>query len=386
MKKVLFVTIDMLPGTERLMPWRTVCEVTKYLNKISDYNVIIYSGENKPTNSIRFYDGSRVFSGAKDVSIVADYCKQHNFDILIYPFSFRDYMKPCMPLKSLNVQKIGYVPGGIYPLQGIISLAKQDGLKSVKSYLVEKLFNNRKFLKKLKSVGFSKVITFSEYTRNLIIKYGWEKDVCVTITPGLDEFRSISPDYSILKNINQANRKYILFSGAPATIRGSQMLLKAFDVFAEKNKDIDLIMLIRTDLSSIFDSFKSQIASLRHKERVIVSFQKVTPSQLKAFFECAMIVALPFILVPSEIPLTFFEVLSCGTPVVSFKNNGTTEYFKAGVYTAKRRTPEALADLLYNLIAADFPSTELRNQIKEISTQYPTWNQVGKKWAVFISQ
>lgn len=386
MKKVLFVTMDMLPGTERLMPWRTVCEVTKYLNQNTSDKVLIYSGENNPINTIRLYDGNQIYSGSKDIGVIVDYCKQNNYDTLIYPFAFRDCMKSFTPLKCLNFQKIGYVPGGIYPFQGIISLAKQDGLKSVKSYLIEKFFNNGKILKKLRFAGFTKIITFSEFTRDFIIKHGWRKDECVTTIPGLDEFRSISPDYFLFKTINQTNKKYILFSGAPATIRGSKILLKAFDDFAEKNQDINLIMLMRTDPSSSFDSFKKQVASLRHKDRVIVLFQKLTPAQLKAFFESAIAVALPFILVPSEIPLTFFEVLSCGTPIVSFDNNGTTEYFKEGVYTTKKRTPETLASLLYNLITDDFPNVELRNHIREISAQYPTWNQIGKKWETFINQ
>ena len=386
MRKVLFVTMDMLPGTERLMPWRTVCEVTKYLNRNGSDNVLVYSGENSPTGIIRSYDGCEIYSGSKNIDSIADYCKQNNFDILIYPFAFRDCLKSFEPLKELDVMKIGYVPGGIYPIQGIISLARQDGIKSVKSYLIERFFNHGKVLGKLKSAGFTKIITLSEFTREFIIKHGWSEDSCITVIPGLDDFRSIVPDYSLFSAINKSNRKYILFSGAPATIRGSKILLEAFDRFADKNKDTDMIMLMRTDLSSVFDSFKSQVASLRHKDRVTVSLQKLTPAQLKAFFESARVEALPFILVPSEIPLTFFEVLSCGTPIVSFDNNGTTEYFKEGVYTTNKRTPEALASLLNKLITDDFPSDEQRNHIRELSTQYPTWNQAGKKWEMFINQ
>ena len=386
MTKVLFVTMDMLPGTERLMPWRTVCEVTKYLNRNETDTVLVYSGENISTDTIRTYDGCRIYSGSKNMESIARYCEQNEYDTLIYPFAFRDCLKSFEPLGKLNIQKIGYVPGGIYPMEGIISLAKQEGVKSVKSYLIEKFFNHGRVLRKLRSAGFTKIVTLSEYTRNFLMRHGWSEDGCITIIPGLDDFRTIAPDYSLIKTINKSGRKYILFSGAPATIRGSRMLLEAFDIFAEKNQDTDLIMLMRTDLSSVFDSFKSQVAALRHKDRVAVSFQKLTPPQLKAFFEGARVVALPFILVPSEIPLTFFEVLSCGTPIVSFDNNGTTEYFKEGVYTAHKRRPDALASLLQELLTDDFPSDELRSHIKEISNQYPTWNQAGKKWEEFINR
>ncbi len=40
--------------------------------------------------------------------------------------------------------------------------------------------------------------------------------------------------------------------------------------------------------------------------------------QLKAFMHAAYAVVLPFICIPAEIPLTYYEAMSIGIPIVSF--------------------------------------------------------------------
>lgn len=386
MTKVLFVTMDMLVGTERLMPWRTVCEVTSYLDKDSTYQVLVYSGENNPSYNIRRYNEIEIYSGNKDLYNIVDFCIQQKIEILIFPLAFRDYLKPLQIFDRLNIKKIGYIPGGIYPLSGITWMAKHEGIKKAKSYIIEKICNNGKFLNKIRAAGFSEIITFSESTRDFIVNHGWDPNKCITIAPGLDEFRNLQPDYSFYNEINPGNERFILFSGAPAAIRGSRLLLKAFDKFAGLNRDVKLIMLMRTDLSSDYKKFESELNRLKHKDRVLISYEKLSPSQLKAFFEKACVVTLPFILVPSEIPLTFFEVLSCGTPIIAFENNGTTEYFKQGVYTTKKRSVNSFGNLLQDLLTKEFPNKSLRADISKSSLNYPTWKQVAEQWNNVLNQ
>ena len=44
---VCLYTIDMYAGTERLMPWRTLIEVAKYMSECSDMSVTVCSGQDK---------------------------------------------------------------------------------------------------------------------------------------------------------------------------------------------------------------------------------------------------------------------------------------------------------------------------------------------------
>ena len=180
------------------------------------------------------------------------------------------------------------------------------------------------------------------------------------------------------------NKKFILFSGAPATIRGSIMLLKAFDLFAEQEKTMSLVMLMRQDLSSDFTLFKQALNGMKNSHRVIVSYEKLSPQQLKAFFEFAYVVALPFLLIPSEIPLTYFEVLSCGTPIITFKNGGSTEYIKNAAVVISDRTPCALSSGLDKICRNSQYRDELAKQAIELMKNHHSWKEFAKQWITII--
>lgn len=378
--RILFVTMDMICGTERLMPWRTVCEVSHYINLRDEYSAIIYSGEDAPLYNFREYNGVSIFSGGKNIAEIVKYTDENKFDAIIFPIAFRDCVKSFEQFRTLKAKKIAYIPGGIYPVLGVISLLKNQGLSYSRSYILEKIFSSGWILRKLKSVGFSDIITFSEYTRDFIVDKGWNEYRCHTLIPGTDEFIRLSPDFSFVNKLGLKNKKFILFSGSPATIRGSRLLLKSFEQYASENKKIKLVMLMRKDISSDFKEFEQLVSKMKNSSNLIVSYDRLTQAQLKAFFTEARVVVLPFLLIPSEIPLTFFEVLSCGTPIVTFDNNGTTEHLKIGVTTAAHRTKKSL----FEAIMKSFNSIEEKDRIISYSSKFPSWQDIANKWINII--
>lgn len=381
--KVCLYTIDMYAGTERLMPWRTLIEVAKYMRECSELSVTVCSGQDKDLGD-REYDSVTIHSIKKDIPALVSYLEENKADVLYYPIAFRDVFKPIEQLQNIRAQKIAYIPGGIYPFNGITALSKEIGIGNTKSYILEKTIPHSWLIRKLKRIGFSHIISFSEQTRQNVIHSGWSSSCALSAIPGLDNFNRLESDYSILNKLNLQNKKFILFSGAPATIRGSIMLLKAFDLFAENESTTDLVMLMRQDLSSDFTLFKQALGEMKNRYRVIVSYEKLSPKQLKAFFESAYVVALPFLLIPSEIPLTYFEVLSCGTPVVTFKNGGTTDYVKSATVVISDRTPRALSSGLELICKNNQYRDYLAKQAKELMKNHPTWKEFAKQWIKVI--
>lgn len=377
--KICLYTIDMYAGTERLMPWRTLVEVAKYMDKCSGMTVSICSGQDRDLYD-REYDSITVHSIPKGISALTSYLKEKQTNILFYPIAFRDVFKPFKQLKSIKAQKIAYIPGGIYPFNGITALSKETGISSAKPYILEKIIPHSWLIKKLKRIGVSHIITFSDLTHQNIMRCGWPSSYALSAIPGLDDFNRLESDYSILNKLNLQEKKFILFSGAPATIRGSIMLLKAFDLFAKYESTTDLVMLMRQDLNSDFTSFKQTLGEIKNRHRVIVSYKKLSPKQLKAFFESAYAVALPFLLIPSEIPLTYFEVLSCGTPVITFKNGGTTDYVKNATVVISDRTPQALSSGLEHICKNNQYRDYLAKQARELMKNHPSWKEFAKQW------
>ena len=126
------------------------------------------------------------------------------------------------------------------------------------------------------------------------------------------------------------------------------------------------------------------IGNLRNKEKVAVINDELSAAQLKAFFEQAYAVVLPFICIPAEVPITYYEVMSCGTPVVSYPNAGTTEYLAEGIKMCKGISINAMVDALKDLWNDEEERGRLGIGAKRIMEQHPDWHQVGLQWMGII--
>lgn len=373
----------MYQGVERLMPWRTLVEVARYMDSRVNMSVVICSAQDYNIG-IREHDSITIHSIPKGLPCLVSYLKENKVDVLYYPVAFRDTYKPLDLLYHINCKKIAYIPGGIYSTKGIAAFCYLAGIKFAKPYILEKIIPHSLLISKLKKSGFTRIISFSEITQQNVIQSGWPLSQAILAIPGLDDFNQYKTDYSRYNEQRLQNKKFILYSGAPASIRGSLILLKAFDIFAEEEDSIDLVMLMREDLSSDFELFKQTLNRIKHHNRVFVSYDKLSPNQLKAFFEAAYVVALPFLLVPSEIPLTFFEVLSCGTPVITFDNGGTSYYIKKGAIIVKNRTPKALALGLSSVCKNSQYRDYLSIQAVRLMKTHPSWEEFAQKWVELI--
>lgn len=265
-------------------------------------------------------------------------------------------------------------------MAGVRALAAQGLYSAARPYLIENAVPRGIMLEKLAGAGFSHIISFSPYTAALVANHGWPAARSVCALPGLDGFGSLEPDFSAVERLGLQNSKFVLFSGAPAEVRGSGVLLKAFRHFVKENSDSRLVMLMRTDRSSSFGRFNEALSRLPDKSRLTVDFERLTPAQLKGFFMKARAVVLPFIIIPSEIPLTYFEVMSCGTPVVTFHNGGTTHYLSDAVLTASSRTPRSLAREMARICNDDNLHRSLQESALKISSNHPDWAQSAQIW------
>lgn len=380
---ICLYTIDMYQGVERLMPWRTLVEVARYMDIRDDMSVVICSAQDYNIGA-REHDSITIHSIPKGLPCLVSYLKENKIDVLYYPVAFRDAYKPLELLYHVNCKKIAYIPGGIYSIKGIAAFCFCAGIKFAKPYILERIIPHSLLISKLKNSGFTRIISFSQITQQNVIQSGWPLSQAILAIPGLDDFNQYKTDYSRYNEQRLQNKKFILYSGAPASIRGSLMLLKAFDIFAEEENSIDLVMLMRQDLSSDFELFNHTLNRIKHHDRVFVSYDKLSPNQLKAFFEAAYVVALPFLLVPSEIPLTFFEVLSCGTPVITFDNGGTSYYIKKGAIIVKNRTPKALALGLSSICKNSHYRDYLSIQAVRLMETHPSWEEFAQKWVESI--
>lgn len=219
-------------------------------------------------------------------------------------------------------------------------------------------------------------------TANDAIRSGLDANDVFCALPGKDA--PMLTDESLVKSLGLENQKFLLFSGAPAPTRGALLALKAFDNVAEELPGVKFVMLMRRDVQSDFRDVEKAIRTIRHQQQVVISFKKVTREQLFGMFKRAWAVLLPFIIVPSEIPLTFFEVMSFGTPVITYENGGTTDYLRAGLKIAKKRDEKSLGEAMISLCRNEDERMNLSVEAKQLMDNHPTWEQTAQIWAKAI--
>ena len=100
----------------------------------------------------------------------------------------------------------------------------------------------------------------------------------------------------------------------------------------------------------------------------------------------AYAVVLPFICIPAEVPITYYEVMSCGTPVVSYSNAGTTEYLGAGIKSAGRVSVRNLTKALSQLWADGVERSRLASNASALMARHPTWELVGLRWMEVLAR
>lgn len=368
--KVAFYTVDLFPGREHLMPWRVILETAKYLNQQGVTTEVI-SIIKERDNTAYCFQGVQIMPMKNELKYVVEYVNRHGFDSFVFQVKWRDGLRNLSSLSRLQCKKIAYFDGGIYAMENAIVLAATAGLKTAKPYLAEAFVPKTLIIQKLKKYRFDAVVTFTATTGRAANRAGMARTQ--VIYPGKDEEQVGQPTEA-------AKKPYLLFAGSPHAARGSIQLLKAFDQFADRVKESRIIFLMRKDVGSSSGTFENTLAGLRNRSKIEIVRENLSRQQLLKHFKDAKAVVLPFLTIPSEIPLTFFEVLSTGTPVITFKNGGTTDYLSPALAISNRMTAGALARKMEEIWLNENIHNTLSVNAITLMDQHPDWKTSGETW------
>ena len=378
--KIAFTTVDLYSGREWLMPWRTVIEVCMRMRVRGIDAQVINVPVAAPADDYTFYypDGESIDikSAPRDFSAFGRRMESEGYDMVIYPTPGREALKGGFKaMAGMKCKKIAYIPGGVYRICDCLTLARWSGISIAKPYLIDALTPDRRVAKILNNCGFETVVGLTPYTAEVLQKAGCKN--AVGIMTAKDSFCEIQAQEI---KVDLPDR-FLLFSGAPAPTRGAKQILQALDKV--KHTDMRVVMLMRTDLGSDYEALENAFRKMVHKERVMMLRQRVTREQLRWIFEKAWYAMLPFVVVPSEVPVTYLEVMSCGTPVITFDNGGTTRLLKDGLLIANKSV-----DGLAKAMDKAWEDVELHDKLSanalHMMKEYPTWDEVADQWIKLI--
>lgn len=343
--KIALLTHDLKLGNAHLMPWRTLVEVAAGMQAMG-HEVVLLSADTQPGPELTL-DGVRVCPVEKPKAApeaLRARLLELAPDAVYWPFAWWGAGRDAGILRELPCRRIGYVPGARYRLSAVTRAAPALGLRHVLPYLLQALYPDRALARGLRACGIDDVITMSDDTERALVRGGWPVAHVHRVWPARDTRRGPEGPTPIYDRIRQeiGDGRFFLFFSPPTPIRGTETVLDAFEKLRDAHPDAHLVCLFRSDINVDMAAARARFDARRQGPRLHAVWKSVAPQELNAFLGSAHAVTLPFLLVPSEIPLAVIEAAGHGVPVITTGPSGTGDFVSA--YGAQVRVADS-ADL-----------------------------------------
>jgi glycosyltransferase involved in cell wall biosynthesis len=379
---------DSVNENKHLMPWRMVLEIGLNLCEMG-HQALIFSGRRSPRRDHWYYGNCPVKELLKPYTTEAlarltRHAEHSRLDAIFWPFAWRGALRNRSLLKAMRVPVVWYVPGACYLFRQVVRAMGGLSLRSVMPFFVQSVYPRKYLVSHTLGPNARFMVTASEYTRLAVCRAGWRAQDVYSVFPGKSLGRT--PDHSdrpwVFESVQRqiGGRPFYLFMGPAAAIRGTEPLLKAFASLAGKRPDVCLVCLFRSDRWVDSAGIRRQVERTAFRERIVCVWQSVPRSDLSAFLDACYAVVLPFLLVPSEIPLAVIEAAGHHKPVLTTGPGGTAGFVEEFGMTVSPGRSGELADAMLRLLEDETLYADKCAAARRIYGKHPTWRQTAQTW------
>ena len=376
MKTAIYIA-DLYSDNAHLMPWRVPLEIHR--NWQGENRPEIWSGrdiqQSLPTEFIRGVPVCPVPRIVGNLKGLAERIRERNCELLYFPVAFyRCYQNTLEIEQRTGCRIVWYLPGGWYTVRQCFGAMKYMKFRSVLPYLVQAAFPKRVFFRALSKGKKRAFICFSNYSAEKVSSL-YPADAVFTALPGMDQNRRI------LGNVGQEkNPPYFLFFGPPSPIRGSQVLLRAFEELAKTHPDCRLHLCIRSDKNADASDLLNKVRISPASSRIDVFERSLSPEDLQQEIDGCIAVVKPFLIVPSEIPLAVIESAQYGKPVLATGPDGTGDFASQFGLVSPHGDWRGLFRNMKRLLEDQKLRNELGAKALKIASTHPGWKDSATVW------
>lgn len=174
----------------------------------------------------------------------------------------------------------------------------------------------------------------------------------------------------------------LLYLGAAVEIRGFDVALDAMRHVSHPN--VQLRVLARGADRDMLTRINNQIARRHLQRSVSVEGGWIGRDRLIEEIHLADAVLQPFVLVPSELPVTAMEVIACGTPVIGSKIDGMPSTIGPAGTVVKQGDASSLAEAI-DQFAGDLKVREVwRAGCRQRRDAMLDWGRVVDEWEALL--
>jgi glycosyltransferase involved in cell wall biosynthesis len=300
------------------------------------------------------------------------------------PVSWSGNMLMRRLLDGIGTIRIGYLPGSTFEFRHLVRVVGKMPFRNLLPYLAQSLYPQRFFARSLAELKLQALITNSDYsTRRLAIATGIP---VITIPPGRDPIEAFPSDGNE-PEVLLAPAKYFLFMGPPLSIRGTYVLLDAYSRIAAETDIPPLLCLFRSDAHLDMETLRARIEQRWAHDKIHFVWTSLPPQLLQKQIQMAAAVIMPFLIVPSEIPLAVYEAAGMGKTVITTGPHGTGDFVSSFGECVHPGDVGALADAMRKVALRlasreDYDNSRARAAFREVND----WQTVADRWGVLAEQ
>ncbi len=388
--RALVVTHDLTNQNAHLMPWRTVCEVVlRGQQKGHDFKLVSLGDRVKALTGPGIPLDTVSVSKARNEleSNLFEVIQKQECGVLIWPLVWREPYWRIRIVGNLGVPVIGYFPGGVYKFTDALYSVRRTELRIALHYLANAVWSKRLQLRRWQKNGIRHLIAMTSYTANTAIACGWPDKLVSVIPPGRNSREEHVTGTSLPDDFDgwRKGRPFFMFAGPPSGIRGIYELLQAFDYMAEIHKNVGLVCLFRSDALLESKHIAGVIDTMRNRDQVYCVWESLSKAQLEEFMSECHATVLPFVAVPSEIPLAIIEAMRYEKPVITTMTGGSGDFVKDFGESVPLGDTKALAAVMTDLLTnADYYQSKCI-ATRDAYARHLTWDAMVDQWIERIS-
>lgn len=171
----------------------------------------------------------------------------------------------------------------------------------------------------------------------------------------------------------------LLYFGAIRKIRGFHALLGAFSRVVRETSQVRLVVLARGADELLLAAVNRELARYGLLGKVSVIGGWLSREQVWAHIELCDLVVLPFVIVPSDVPIAVLESMARGKPVIGSPVDGIPELISGRGVVVDPLDTRAFAASIATLVADSGERTRLGENALNFMQNYPGWDEVGAR-------
>jgi glycosyltransferase involved in cell wall biosynthesis len=386
--RIAIYTSDLVEEIRHLMPWRMVLEIGRAACE-AGHHAKVLSGRRHPAGDRWAYGHCLVeeiekpYAGESRDSFQR-IVHQEGLEVLFWPVAWCSARRQGDLARRTPIPIVWYVPGACYLPHQAVRAMPDLGVRSALPFLLQALYPKRRLVRRLRGPAASLMITASPFNRSAVCRAGWPLADVFVVPPGKSVERASvnGQESTVLRTIRSrlGGRPFYLYLGPPARIRGVRQLLEAFDLLARQRTDVCLVCLFRSDPQTDTAPVRRMVESRSYAERIFCVWGSVGKVDLDAFQGACHAVVLPFLLVPSEIPLAIIEAAGHQKPVVTTGPGGTADFVREFGLAVPAGRSYALADAMLRLLGDQQLYAGKCAAAQRMYAAHPTWDEVAQTW------